>query len=480
MSVENPRAHLLAALAADPPLSRLELHALLYRVAGRWASALHNCLREPEWDEWAAAREQQVGKLLVESDWAARLAAHIRWISERDTDTLLVLGSVVLRGLDRFHREHRSENATREAVLPPALGGGRTLFLPPPQSPIEGLIPAARRLDRGTGDLENDVRTMLDLWWLLVPLEDQAVQIETGTLDPVISKTLSVRLQRTGDLRVGLCSPVLGFDYTIWADPERCHAAAGTPYRFVGLPPGSLAGARQVLEEVVATCAQERIDVLCFPELTLDTTLLGDLSRLLKLRNPDLHPLLVVAGSFHVDAGLAHANRCSVLDGYGDLLFCQDKCKAYGIPAAQARRMRPELRAKLGIDERGGYEDIGSGSALRLTETAIGRLATPICLDFCGTQLLDLLVSARANLLFVPAMTPRMGPFYERARDLGTSARATTFVVNSAWLLQQIGLRSRRQRNLGYVPARKGLRGGGRPISDHLALFTIRELLGLP
>lgn len=84
------------------------------------------------------------------------------------------------------------------------------------------------------------------------------------------------------------------------------------------------------------------------------------------------------------------------------------------------------------------------------------------------------------NLFLVPAMTPRMGPFYSRARELGTLNRATTLVVNSAWLLQRNGLRSRRQRSFAYFPARRGLKGGGARISDELSVFTIREVLGLP
>jgi len=91
-----------------------------------------------------------------------------------------------------------------------------------------------------------------------------------------------------------------------------------------------------------------------------------------------------------------------------------------------------------------------------------------------------LFLETQVNLFLVPAMTPRMGPFYSRARELGTLNRATTLVVNSAWLLQRNGLRSRRQRSFAYFPARRGLKGGGARISDELSVFTIREVLGLP
>jgi len=478
MSLDRPRALLLAALTRDPLPTRLELHALLYRVVARCVIGIRNCLREPAWQQWAADLDMQISLLMQEPAWATKLAEKIRWIPERETDRLLVFSATVLQALDRFHRERHQEVMATQAKLPDELGGGRTLFLTPPQCPIEDLIPANRRLGRGTGDLENDPRAVLDLWWHLVPLEHEAVQPEIGRLDLSVSQELGLRLQ-SGDLRIGVASPFADLDYVIWPDSDRCHAVRGTPYRFVGMVPEGLAEAREILETMLATCARERIDLLCFPELTLDTSLLGHLSLLLKTKNTTLHPLLIVAGSFHMDAGLGRANRCSILDGFGDLVVSQDKCTSYGIPGEQARRMHPDLLKKLGIDERGGYEDISTSASLQITETALGRLATPICLDFCGTQLRDLLVQARVNLLFVPAMTPRMGPFYSRARELGTQSRTTTFVANSAWLLKQIGLRSRRQRALAYVPARKGLRGGGQLLSDHLALFTIRELLGL-
>jgi len=164
------------------------------------------------------------------------------------------------------------------------------------------------------------------------------------------------------------------------------------------------------------------------------------------------------------------------LGGSGGLLSTQDKCAAYNLPGAQ---VTPHLGQTLGLDERGGCEDITQSEVLEVLDTPLGRLATPICLDFCGEQLRDLLVDACVNLLFVPAMTPQMKPFVDRARDLGTQNRAATFAVNSTWLLRQIGVPPVPESVvLAYLPAHP-LDSALRPLSDVLYSCSIRELLGI-
>lgn len=474
--LDQPLHALSPVLARGSGVSRPALHAGLLRLCQRHVQRLRSLLREPAWEERSVQIELRLAPDLEKPDWRALLSAQARW---GDKDHLLVFSAALLRALDERHKTRRSELGAQIVEVPLELGGGRTLFLPPPSALIEGLVPERRRLGRGQGDLKSDVRHILGLWWHLVPLEGRPIQPDLSSLPPGISEELALRL-RQGDLRIGICSPFSELNYLVRTDAARCHARDGVPYRFAEMAPECLTEARQLLSDVIDVCARERIDLLCFPELTLDTTLLGELSRLLKLRNETLHPALIMAGSFHVDSGLARANRCTLLDGFGNLVLTQDKCTPYSMPGDQVVKLRRELRERLGLDERGGYEDIEVSTTLTLVESPIGRLALPICLDFCGDQLRELLVDTQANLLLVPAMTPRMAPFYSRARDLGTTNRATIVVANSAWLLRQIGLKSPRQRSFTYFPARKGLKGGGRKISDSVFLFTIREALRLP
>lgn len=471
-----PQAPLHRALAR-PGLSRLELHAWLHRYCQASVQRLRNLLRERAWDERAVELEQTLGLSIAQQDWRTLFAAQVRWGDEAHA---LVFSAALLRTLDEHHKAHRSEMGAPTVEIPSELGGGRTLFLPPPPSSIEELIPERRRLVRGAGYFRSDIRQVLGLWWHLVPLEGRSIQPELLALPASVSDELGFRL-RQGDLRIGVCSPFAAFDYLIRTDPARCHeASGGIPYRFAEMAPECLDHGRKLLLEVLADCARERIDLLCFPELTLDTSLLRELSFLLKIRNETLHPALVMAGSFHVDAGLGRANRCSLLDGLGNVVAVQDKCTPYSMPGTQVLKLQPDFQARLGLDGRGGYEDIELSGTFNIIECSLGRMAMPICLDFCGDQLRDLLEDTQINLLLVPAMTPRMSPFYSRARALGTTNRATTLAVNSSWLLRQIGLRSRRHRAFVYLPASRALKGGGRRISDDLSVFTIREVLGLP
>jgi hypothetical protein len=145
--------------------------------------------------------------------------------------------------------------------------------------------------------------------------------------------------------------------------------------------------------------------------------------------------------------------------------------------------MPPELQEVLGLGPTGGYEDIQPGQELVLVETPWARLAFPICLDYCGTDLEGLFVATATNLFLVPAMSPRMQPFHERARALGTSNRATSLGVNSSWLLERLGLETvPANLHLTYVPSRQMDREATRTASPgdyRVVLCTIRELLGL-
>lgn len=459
------------------------MHALLHRLCQANVVVLRNSLHEPLWWTRAAALEKRIEATIQQKDWASHFAAELAEASRGAAERLLILASSTVQVLDRYHNERQREVSGTVIALPAELGGGRTLFLLPPERPIEALAPARRRLGRGAGDLQHDLRSILSLRWHLVFLDQYSVQPEQVRLPAWLSAELQGRLDavsKGGDLRIATASPFVELDYIVRTDATRCHAADGVPYRFMEVASQHVEGARRDLERIIEACAREKIDILCFPELTLDTDSVLHLAHLLKVRNNALYPLLIVAGSFHLSGEVGWVNRCKVLDGYGNPVFFQDKCVPYRMPGEQVVRLSESLQAQLGLDHRGGYEDIQASASLRLIDTPLGRLATPICLDFCGTELSKSLVEMQVNLLLVPAMSPKIGRFYRQAHELGTQARAMTVVANSVWLLRRLGLRSRRQRSLMYLPVKKGLRGGGREVSGSLSVFSIREALGLP
>ena len=470
------REALITALSNEPPLSRLQFHAWLYRQCLVQAGPIRNCVREPAWGGPFAEFKRLATLAFAAANWRGVLQERaIRWIREDATDRLLVFCAATLKALDEHHLERQRDVALEEVSLPLSLGGGRTLFLPPPATPLMDLIPRAQRLQRGVGDLENNLREILKLWWHVIKLEALTVQPRIRELDATVSKELAGRLAQ-GDLRFGLASPFAGLAYSIRSDPSR-YGSDGIPYRFAELKPESSAAAKAGLLEILKQCAAQRVDVLCFPELTLDTDLQHYLRLLLKTGDLEQGPVLIVVGSFHVDSEGHWVNQCRALSGSGRFLFSQDKCVFYRIPPSQAEK-DPHLCELLGIDHRGGYEDIHLSTSLEIFDGPLGRLATPICLDYCGDEVLDLLIDSAVNLLLVPAMTPRMEPFYQKARTLGTKAGAASFVTNSAWLLDHLGKREPENLALAYLPAHPVAKLTRDP-ADSLWVFSIRELLGL-
>ncbi len=476
---DRPRDFLRALTDQAAPIPRsFDLHALLYRLCGAHAGQLDDCLGDRSWQSFAAGihlRTQNFRTTFPRS-WLVEVRNLLAEFAGEHQERLLVGCSAVLRSLDAYHRTQRTM-LDRQIIALPARFGGRTAFLPPPENPIAELVPKARRLARGRSHQKHELRAILDLWWHLVALEHSPETPSLLELAATVSERLKSRLRRTGDLSVGLAAPFADLDFDFHSDPDGCHARKGIPYRFVGLNAAHLPQARGIVDRILEDCTIHHVDVLCFPELTLDNDLLGHLQRRLRAGDPSRQPALVVTGSFHLSGEMCWLNRCCVLDGLGDVLFIQDKCKGFEITRELAQEIGPDLCRKLGIDERGGFEDIRSSTEVVIADCALGRLVTPICLDFCGEELRELFIESRTNLFLVPAMTPRMRDFIERARELGTHCRGTTFVINSAWLLGQVGEPEDRDLFLGYVPAKGAVSGQPVRVSEALAVFSVRELL---
>lgn len=467
------------ALAAESPLSRRELHALLYGYCnedGR-RGRLRDLLHRPEWEAVAADVQYRAFKHLEASPWVADTLRALAGMVD-DADRLLCNAAALLQTLDRHHRDRRPLVEYTQVRLP-FPGAGEALFLPPPKAPWEALIPEARQLRRGEEDYGHPLRPLLGLFWSVVPQGGRRLEVV-----PVGVRTegiLSGRFERRRDLRIALAAPFAELAYAIEGAAHRCHAQDGTPFRFLGLRPDCRPAACASVTSLLAQCAEHEVDLLCFPELSLDGELLQHLRDRLRLHNPSHYPALVVAGSFHFDTAEGRFNQCAVLDGVGTVLLVQEKQASYRILAEQARALSAEQLALLQIDARGGYEDVRFGGTLRLLESPVGRIATPICLDFIGEELRDLFFASRANLFLVPALTAEMRPFGERARKLGDYNRAMTFVANSAWGLRTFGIAPEPETlSHVYLPARKKLDPARPAGAGELAVLSIRDLLELP
>ena len=325
------------------------------------------------------------------------------------------------------------------------------------------LLPPLRRTTRSTDpaalfplatDLAVDGTLKLGYRWLPLQAADKLVWRHVA-LDA---------LRGVSPLRIGL-APFAAADAMDWkADaqdvrapdhrvPVRCHGA---------LTPEQLWAS---VETLLAAASAQNIHLLLMPELVVDEGLLQRCRDWLRRNNPrHRHPRLVVAGSRHCADGGEFANRCTVLDFIGNILWEQDKRSPFVIDDAdELRRLCPEdTPAKV-------FEPTALGRTLVVAESVIGRLLTPICLDYIEG---DLWRDLGADIYLVPAMTKTLGRFALCAEDLGGRHGAATFVCNA-----QTG---GNQRCLAYLPVKGGTKVAVAPVEGH-ALFIVEvPLYGEP
>lgn len=473
----DPHTCLRRILQAGQPLRSLSLHGILYRLCQAHAATLAS-VRGME--SFSVAVEDRARRAPASGPgWVAKIVIDLAEHLHQPQERLLVASSAVLKALDEHHRDERPDRHLDQ--FSDSQGGLQTLFLTPPANWIAEQVPASRSLGRDKGHFEHDLRKILQLWWYVVPLEEHPAKPAPRwlELEAATDKRLSRRLDRNGDLRIALAAPLAESAYDFRSDPSRRHPDKGIPFRCVGLKPEHSEDSRKALDRIVEACGEHQVDILCFPELTLDNDLLRHLGDRLLAGDASRQPALTVAGSFHLGDAARWWNRCHVFDAWGELLFYQDKAQDFGFTPQNAHKMGAEQRADLGIDEGGGFEDIDFAKEILLVDSVLGRLVTPICLDYIGDGLLGLFRDTASNFFLVPAMTQRMDPFDQRAIKLGTDCRASSFVVNSAKMYRRPDA-APGERFLAYVPAKNGSAGtlkAWKEISTNLFMFSIRELM---
>jgi hypothetical protein len=230
--------------------------------------------------------------------------------------------------------------------------------------------------------------------------------------------------QKNGNkLKIGL-SPFACKDDMIWTHDSE------DPRGNDGRIPFWCSGARDEAEllarilSVLAVALKQEVDILLFPELVLTETLQRKISDWL-FKNNALNSIirLVIAGSCHVIEPSGHNafyNRCTVLNFMGDSEWVQDKRQPFMLNPEEAE-------ANLGVHFL-AYEPTRLSQRLVMRHTALGTLATPICLDFlCDEQWKTMPV----DVFFVPVMSPSLSRFTDNCRNSGNMRGAAAFICNA-------------------------------------------------
>lgn len=263
---------------------------------------------------------------------------------------------------------------------------------------------------------ELGIDRILGLGYRWLPLPQEVV------LDwRAISQLVSLRGAQT--LRIGL-APCATKDDMIWRlDPQDKRAPdARVPMQCSGSH--DLDRLWAVVQKTLEAAWAKRVQVLLFPELVMDDVVLQRCRNWLEthnLRENRLH--LVVAGSRHVDNGDgSFSNRCTVLGQLGDILWEQDKRTPFVIDDPKTLKNLSSEPIALAV------EPTKLGPNLVLAETAVGRLLTPICLDYIEG---DLWRELGADFYLVPAMSPKLVRFENQAKAMGGLHGAATIVCNA-------------------------------------------------
>ncbi|MDF2925431.1 MAG: Carbon-nitrogen hydrolase [Paenibacillaceae bacterium] len=172
--------------------------------------------------------------------------------------------------------------------------------------------------------------------------------------------------------------------------------------------------------------------------------------------------------------GTFHQERSNNVYNYGRAAQC-------GFPLYDIYKMKPFIIPSAGACYEGSMkifeqaEGIEGNSVdknmIHMLNTAIGRIAVFVCIDFITDAIDKILIDYQVDLVIVMAYTnnPAGGKFQMEARRLGERVRATVMICNNT------GSRDKHERAVVFFPGVK------RPyISDkYMTVSTIAEMLDL-
>jgi hypothetical protein len=311
--------------------------------------------------------------------------------------------------------------------------GRRYLLASKNESPILRAIPACKRFkpDHALGD-----QGILGLKHEWRALEDSTA------IDYAASVALDFLLEPTRRfVRIGL-SPVAAKDDMEWVcDPsDRRGEVGSTPFWCHGAKDESELLGR--LHKALALAREKAVDILIFPELVITEALQACIAEtLLRQAFDPAHTIrLVVAGTRHVHENGSFSNRCTVLNHLGEEEWTQDKRQRFNLSAAQAQRL-------FGPTCPEAFEPTKTGNGLSLRKTALGLVASPICLDFIQDPAW---ADMPVQVFLVPAMSDGLSRFEDRCRALGGKG-AAAFVCNASLKDPHVAYRPSRQ-ELKLIP----------------------------
>lgn len=201
------------------------------------------------------------------------------------------------------------------------------------------------------------------------------------------------------------------------------------------------------VEKVIQAATNQEVNLILFPELTVDASARSDLRAALSNHSPKGSLYGVVAGSFHLWEGGSAAdgdpqwppvNETVFLDQTGESVMVHHKKGRFRVSSA---KVGPKLFAGCAKEDlqKEIFEDIRYGSELRLVETTLGRMAILICADAIAADdrgYLPLIRRLRPDLLLIVSMSDETELFEAFAEEMSRYWIGTVF-VNAHCILEE-------------------------------------------
>ncbi|MEW8552635.1 MAG: hypothetical protein AB2605_02485 [Candidatus Thiodiazotropha sp.] len=326
-------------------------------------------------------------------------------LSKQPTSSELLQVLVCLRMFENMHRDlnyMRSRNSPTVAQL----DGNRYLLVTPTK---QNIYRAIKKEERVTPFEDIGRLSTLGLKYDWLPL----------TLETEIDWSYDTALQDVREvLRIGI-APFANHKEMTWECEEK-------PSPLDGSVPFFCADAEDQdalwskIESILEESLSNKVQILLLPELVVTKLLLDRIRAWLYEKNEDQIILLIVAGSRHVreeGGNEGHANRCTVLYGNGEVAWVQDKTQPFYLRQPHLQQMIPNCTYD------NAREPALLGKRIAVRNTDIGRIVTPICLDYIARK--TLWADLKVDLYLVPAMSPRLDDFRADAWKRGRNPSAT-------------------------------------------------------
>lgn len=241
---------------------------------------------------------------------------------------------------------------------------------------------------------------------------------------------------------------------------------------------------KNALFAILKKCAQNGVNILVLPELTIDANLLDFVKDWLSENNSVRVSsggnglLLVVAGSFHIQDGDDKIyNISSVLNHNGEILWTQGKIQPYSFNCNDIETT-PELKTILKTSNNGGHERITSSDRIWCFDTPLGRMAVSICIDYFHSDHLEAFRHSGINIFLVPAMSSSNIRFTNTAWSLGGNNLASSFVALGDFLPPKKDMVNQNNTSFYYLPDTKRSYTYAVYPEEDLLIFELKLITG--